>query len=363
MDLMHSAGVQATSYLQENFMDFQNWFLFISTAADLKTTFFVFFPIWFQLKEAVGIRLIWVAVIGDWFNLVFKWILFGERPYWWVHETDFYGNVTPPVIRQFPITCETGPGSPSGHAMGSSGVYYVMVTALLSQLLPQKRNTLTASIRRIQPQRARCLHGLLWTGFWAVQVCVCLSRVFLAAHFPHQVISGVISGMVVALAFEHVHSIYTASLMRYVGTIGFLFGFALGFYLLLKVLGVDLLWTLEKAHKWCERPEWVHIDTTPFASLLRNLGILFGLGLGLNSPMYAESCKGKQSQGLTFHLSCIVSSLLVLHLFDSFELPTDQEILFYILSFCKCTCAHICAVALIPYGISCLLQQTDKKDL
>ncbi|XP_061446649.1 glucose-6-phosphatase catalytic subunit 1-like isoform X1 [Rhineura floridana] len=353
MDLLHSAGIQATSYLQENFMDYQDWFVFISTVADLRTTFFVFFPIWFQLRHAVGIRLIWVAVIGDWFNLVFKWILFGQRPYWWVHETDYYGTVTPPVIRQFPITCETGPGSPSGHAMGSSGVYYIMVTALLSQLMPLHQKTVTA----------RCLRGVLWVGFWAVQVCVCLSRIFLAAHFPHQVISGVISGMLVAEVFEHIHSIYNASLWRYVGTTFFLFGFALGFYLLLKMLGVDLLWTLEKAHKWCERPEWVHIDTTPFASLLRNLGILFGLGLGLNSPMYAENCEGKQSHRLTFRLSCIVSSLFILHLFDSFELPTDRETLFYILSFCKSTCAHICAVAVIPYCISWLLGQTAKKDL
>uniref|UniRef100_A0A8C6XG75 Glucose-6-phosphatase n=1 Tax=Naja naja TaxID=35670 RepID=A0A8C6XG75_NAJNA len=321
MDLMHSAGIQATSYLQENFMDFQDWFLFISTVADLRTTFFFFFPIWFQLKEAVGIRLIWVAVIELLLIFLPFRILFGERPYWWVHETDLYGNVTPPVIRQFPITCETGPGSPSGHAMGCSGVYYVMVTALLSQLLPQKRNTL--------------------------RVCVCLSRVFIAAHFPHQVIAGVISGK---LFLEY------WCFTRYVGTIGFLFGFALGFYLLLKMLGVDLLWTIEKAHKWCERPEWVHIDTTPFASLLRNLGILFGLGFGLNSPMYAEMSRGKPSQGLIFHFSCIIFSLLVLHLFDSFELPTDQEILFYILTFCKCTCAHVCAVALIPYSIFCLLQ-------
>ncbi|KAF7236557.1 Glucose-6-phosphatase [Varanus komodoensis] len=353
MDLLHSAGVQATSYLQENFMDFQDWFVFISTAADLRTTFSVFFPVWFHLKKAVGIRLIWVAVIGDWFNLVFKWILFGERPYWWVHETGFYGITTRPVIQQFSITCETGPGSPSGHAMGSSGVYYVMVTALLSQLLPKQQNIWTA----------RCLRGLLWTGFWAVQACVCLSRVFLAAHFPHQVISGVITGILVAEVFEHIHSIYNASLWRYVGTTIFLFGFALGFYLLLKVLGVDLLWTLEKAHKWCERPEWVHIDTTPFASLLRNLGVLFGLGVGLNSPMYAESCKGKQSQWHTFHLSCIASSLFILHLFDTFELPTDKEILFYILSFCKSTCAQICGVALIPYCISWLLQSSEKKDL
>ncbi|XP_077171767.1 glucose-6-phosphatase catalytic subunit 1-like [Paroedura picta] len=353
MDLLHHAGVQATCCLQENLADFRDWFLFVSAAADLRTTFFVFFPICFHLKEAVGIRLIWVAVIGDWLNLVFKWILFGQRPYWWVHETDFYGHAPPPVILQFPVTCETGPGSPSGHAMGSAGVYYVLVTALLAQLSPRQPNTSTA----------RCLHGLLWAGFWAVQVCVCLSRVFIAAHFPHQVIAGVVSGMVVAEVFGHVRFIYTASLGRYVGATLFLFGFALGFYLLLKVLGVDLLWTLEKADKWCERAEWVHLDTTPFASLLRNLGVLLGLGVGLHSPTYAESCQGQHGRRWTFRLSCILVSLLILHLFDALELPTDREHLFYALTFCRSACTHICAVALIPWGLARLLRQAEKKDL
>ncbi|XP_065278731.1 glucose-6-phosphatase catalytic subunit 1-like isoform X2 [Emys orbicularis] len=353
MDLLHSAGVQVVQYLQENYQGFQDWFLFISFAADLKTTFFIFFPIWFHLCEAVGVKLIWVAVIGDWLNLVFKWILFGQRPYWWVHETGYYGNASTPVIQQFPLTCETGPGSPSGHAMGSAGVYYVMVTALL----PCVQGTQHRSCA------ARCLRGLLWLAFWAVQVCVCLSRVFLAAHFPHQVIAGVISGMVVAEAFDHIHSIYNASLRRYLGTTLFLFSFALGFYLLLKALSVDLLWTLEKAKRWCDRPEWVHIETTPFASLLRNLGILFGLGLALNSQMYLESCKGKMGQQLPFRLSCIAASLLVLHLFDSFDLPTDRELLFYVLSFCKSAAAHLCAVALIPYCIAQVLRRGDKKIL
>uniref|UniRef100_A0A8C3SPU3 Glucose-6-phosphatase n=1 Tax=Chelydra serpentina TaxID=8475 RepID=A0A8C3SPU3_CHESE len=353
MDLLHSAGVQVVQYLQQNYQGSQDWFLFISFAADLKTTFFIFFPIWFHLCEAVGVKLIWVAVIGDWLNLVFKWILFGQRPYWWVHETGYYGSASTPVIQQFPLTCETGPGSPSGHAMGSAGVYYVMVTALL----PCVQGTQHRSCA------ARCRRGLLWLVFWAVQVCVCLSRVFLAAHFPHQVIAGVISGMVVAEAFDHIYSIYNASLRRYLGTTLFLFSFALGLYLLLKALGVDLLWTLEKAERWCDRPEWIHIETTPFAGLLRNLGILFGLGLALNSPMYRESCKGNVGRQLPFRLSCIVASLLVLHLFDSFDLPTDRELLFYVLSFCKSAAAHLCAVALIPYCLAQVLSRGHKKIL
>lgn len=73
MDAMHDFGVSTTQYLQTNYRDAQGWFLFISFAADLRNTFFVFFPIWFHLRESVGIKLIWVAVVGDWLNLVFKW--------------------------------------------------------------------------------------------------------------------------------------------------------------------------------------------------------------------------------------------------------------------------------------------------
>uniref|UniRef100_A0A8C3HTR2 Glucose-6-phosphatase catalytic subunit 1 n=1 Tax=Chrysemys picta bellii TaxID=8478 RepID=A0A8C3HTR2_CHRPI len=321
MNVLHDMGIQATRYLQEHYQGSQDWFLFISFAADLRNTFFILFPIWFHLCEAVGVKLIWVAVIGDWLNLGCS-----------------------------AVKCNAGvfspPGSPSGHAMGSAGVYYVMVTAILSIALGKK-----------------FLRTALWAGFWAVQVCVCLSRVFIAAHFPHQVIAGVISGMAVAEAFRHIPSIYNASLRRYLGTTLFLFSFALGFYLLLKALGVDLLWTLEKAKRWCDRPEWVHIDTTPFAGLLRNLGILFGLGLALNSQMYLESCKGKMGQQLPFRLSCIVASLLVLHLFDSFKPPTKVELLFYVLSFCKSAAVPVAAAGLIPYCVAQVLSQQDKKAL
>uniref|UniRef100_A0AAY4C3S2 Glucose-6-phosphatase catalytic subunit 1 n=1 Tax=Denticeps clupeoides TaxID=299321 RepID=A0AAY4C3S2_9TELE len=237
MDAVQGYGVSSTQYLQTHYRDAQGWFLFVSFAADLRNTFFVFFPIWFHLRESVGIKLIWVAVIGDWLNLVFKWILFGERPYWWVHETPYYSNTSAPHIEQFPMTCETGPGSPSGHAMGAAGVYYAMVTSVLSIVLSDKSST----------TKSWYLRGTLWTLFWTVQVCVCLSRVFIAAHFPHQVIAGVITGMIVAEAFNRVQWIYSASLRRYFNVTLFLLSFAVGFYVLLKALGVDLLWTLEKA--------------------------------------------------------------------------------------------------------------------
>ncbi|XP_024243308.1 glucose-6-phosphatase catalytic subunit 1 [Oncorhynchus tshawytscha] len=351
MDAMQGYGVSTTNYLQTNYKDAQGLFLWVSWAADLRNTFFIFFPLWFHLRESVGIKLIWVAVIGDWLNLVFKWILFGERPYWWVHETPYYSNTTAPHIEQYPMTCETGPGSPSGHAMGAAGVYYTLVTSILAIMLT--KNKMGSSSKGLY------LRGTLWAFFWAVQVCVCLSRVFIAAHFPHQVICGVITGMVVAEAFNRTQWIYGASLKKYFYTTLFLLSIAVGFYVLLKALGVDLLWTLEKAQKWCVRAEWVHMDSTPFASLLRNMGTLFGLGLGLHSPLYTES---KNISGTTlFRTGCIVTSLLLLHLFDSFKPPTHTAAVFYLLSFCKSATVPLATVSIIPYCVSGALSSVQSK--
>ncbi|MBN3308748.1 G6PC phosphatase, partial [Amia calva] len=327
MDWLHSAGVDVAVHLQARFSAYEDWFHLASSVADLHTPIFIFFPLWFHLRPSVGVKLIWVAVIGDWLNLVLKWVLFGERPYWWVHETQFYGSIPAPVLRQSPITCETGPGSPSGHAMGSAGVWYVMVTAVLSIASEKKHSSLLTG----------ALHVVLWTLLCAVELIVCMSRVYVAAHFPHQVITGVISGIIVAEVFSRVQWIYRANMMR---------------------LGVDLLWTLEKAKRWCVRAEWVHMDTTPFASLLRNLGTLFGLGLGLHSPLYTERKPGRSAP---FRLGCITASLLLLQLLDLFHFSSENELLFYMLSFCKSATAPFITVALVPWALSGFCQHQGRK--
>ena len=73
MDALQGFGVSTTHYLQTNYQDAQGLFLWVSWAADLRNTFFILFPLWVHLRASVGIKLIWVAVIGDWLNLVFKW--------------------------------------------------------------------------------------------------------------------------------------------------------------------------------------------------------------------------------------------------------------------------------------------------
>ncbi|XP_075313962.1 glucose-6-phosphatase a, catalytic subunit, tandem duplicate 1 isoform X2 [Odontesthes bonariensis] len=322
MDLLHSWGVELAVHLQTRYSRYEGLFSLASTVADLHTTFFFLFPIWFHLRRDTGLRLIWVAVIGDWLNLVLKWVLFGERPYWWVHETQFYGAGRAPSLQQFPITCETGP--------------------------------VWASFQLLQMG--------LWALMALVELVVCMSRVYMAAHFPHQVIAGLIAGVLVAEIVSKRKWIYNASLKKYFFATLFLTSFAVGFDLVLKTLGVDLLWTLDKAQKWCVRPEWVHLDSTPFASLLRNMGTLFGLGLGLHSPLYNGT--ERKSMSATFKIGCIIISVFLLQLLDGWTFSSDNHGIFYVLSFCKSATALLIPTTLVPWALCMICNaKTDKKNL
>lgn len=73
MDLLHSWGVELAAHLQREYSSYEGLFGLASTVADLHTTFFCFFPVWLHLHRDTGLRLIWVAVLGDWLNLVLKW--------------------------------------------------------------------------------------------------------------------------------------------------------------------------------------------------------------------------------------------------------------------------------------------------
>ncbi|NP_001276785.1 glucose-6-phosphatase 2 isoform 2 [Mus musculus] len=237
--------------------------------------------------------------------------------------------------------------------MGSSCVWYVMVTAALSYTISRMEES-SVTLHRLT-------WSFLWSVFWLIQISVCISRVFIATHFPHQVILGVIGGMLVAEAFEHTPGVHMASLSVYLKTNVFLFLFALGFYLLLRLFGIDLLWSVPIAKKWCANPDWIHIDSTPFAGLVRNLGVLFGLGFAINSEMFLRSCQGENGTKPSFRLLCALTSLTTMQLYRFIKIPTHAEPLFYLLSFCKSASIPLMVVALIPYCVHMLMRPGDKK--
>ncbi len=212
----------------------------------------------------------------------------------------------------------------------------------------------------------------VWIAFWCISELIDPGKnkhhyVHLIVHQsfmldPDALIAGglLFPGIIVAEIFSRVQWIYSAGLRRYISMTLFLLFFAVGFYVLLKAVGVDLLWTLAKAQKWCVNPDWVLLDSTPFASLLRNMGTLFGLGLGLHLSGYSESA-GRKHSSVSFRTGCIGVSLVLLQLLDKMTFSSSNQLLFYSLSFCKSAVALVIPTALVP-GVICWISSKNKHE-
>ncbi|NXO58031.1 G6PC3 phosphatase, partial [Aramus guarauna] len=179
MDALHTAGIRFAEVLQSGPPWLEKFWISVTSLADPKSVFTVCFPLAYFLDRKVGVSVLWIGLVSEWLNVVLKWFLFGERPFWWVHESGF-ASKEPVTLRQFPVSCETGPGSPSGHCMIMGAALWPLVSALTALAAGHSRRLAV----RLSPCGAYALF-LLAVG---------LSRVFVLAHFPHQVVGGILAG-------------------------------------------------------------------------------------------------------------------------------------------------------------------------
>ncbi|XP_024781834.1 glucose-6-phosphatase 3 isoform X3 [Pan paniscus] len=138
MESTLGAGIVIAEALQNQLAWLENVWLWITFLGDPKILFLFYFPAAYYASRRVGIAVLWISLITEWLNLIFKWFLFGDRPFWWVHESGYYSQA-PAQVHQFPSSCETGPGSPSGHCMITGAALWPIMTALSSQVATRAR--------------------------------------------------------------------------------------------------------------------------------------------------------------------------------------------------------------------------------
>jgi len=307
----------------------------ISTLLDPRYVFLIYAPILFAVNKRVGHRMVLALTLAEWANQILKWLLAGERPYWYVHEraNELRGalgqssdSVQPASsdglalgqlnasatdsseldadglvasLRQFPVTCELGAGSPSGHAMVTATVWYILIDAYLKGELPLLGRVNYASIRARQAasrkegdQQQRgdlaetnwsALARLSWSLYTLMLVAVSLSRVYLACHFPHQCLCGALLGALTARLVAEQVPMESLRKRHFATLTGFMFSSALATYALLRLSGFDPLWSVSKGMRWCISPDYIHLDTTPFFSMMRYLGFCLGCGLAYDA--------------------------------------------------------------------------------
>ncbi|XP_054656795.1 glucose-6-phosphatase 3 [Dunckerocampus dactyliophorus] len=326
MESIHTHGIWVAESLQQETRSLENLWLVITHVGDPKAAFLLLFPFAYFASRRAGVAVLWVGALAEWLNLMLKWVLFGERPYWWIGESlVFHGKQ--PKVQQFSTTCENGPGSPSGHAMVTAAVWWVVTSSLASFLHTRTRSTLLSSAPFL-------LYAVLL-------LVVGISRVFILAHFPHQVVCGSIAGLLVGIILNRrvpkgrpLSFFFTLSVSLLAGALALYFG--------LQQLGIDLSWSLVLAKKWCHRAEWLRPDVAPFSSLTRDCGILLGLGL-------AEYWKpgGWRLPWAPQALSLALSSMGLYHVYR-LPLPVQPPALYYSLIFVKFAAVPPIVMALVP---------------
>ena len=190
---LYDLSIPVISSLQSSMASYSNVMQLTSTVFDPKYAFLIYSPVAYLIDPKVGKKLIMTTVIAEWLNMILKWFLHGERPYWYVHSSGHFDpNETP--IRQFPITCELGPGHPSGHAMVTAAVWYIILSALLEAYQNYQRQ----ASQEIAAKNGFAVNLSTWSIYVGLLLVVSVSRVFLGCHFPHQCLAGAALGFLVS---------------------------------------------------------------------------------------------------------------------------------------------------------------------
>ena len=166
-------------------------------------------------------------------------LLHGHRPYWWVQF-----NMDKKVsLHQTPLTCETGPGNPSGHVM-INVVTCLAILHLISDQLGTHSLRMGLVIRRMLKNVL-----LAWIAIMAT------SRVYISAHFPHQ--------CALAICLGYISFYYTKSHLNQCSKKSTFNKLAMAFSLLgcaifihenlQKLLGFGPNWSIDMAKKYCAK--------------------------------------------------------------------------------------------------------------
>ena len=198
---------------------------------------------------------------------------------------------------------------------------------------------------------------IVWSAFFAVLSLVSVSRVFIATHFPHQVILGTVIGQILAFLVRKYSLllIQVSSSAKYCTPCSFfLVATTLASHFILSLLVYDPSTSVAKAQKWCIKPSYVHLDTTPFYALVRDSGVTVGLGISVGIVASAVRERMHWRDLGTVQLSLlsgslkIILSILLLQLLEVIPLPKSSPLLFYVGGYVRCSFIPIIVIFIVP---------------
>ena len=242
----------------------------------------------------------------------------------------------------------TRSGNPSGHVTVSLAVLLSCVFYITAYLgWRECLQNIKSPVERVL--HYNCNHGLRYYAnikselrqlmnlvVGAFVLLIAMSRLLISTHFLHQVVLGVVVGLLVHKFAVH----YSAfMIIEHQNTRSFLitgvvmlFG-AVSSYYALTLLGIDPMFSIPKALSHCDDPAWIHLDTTPFYSLMRSSGSIFGLAAASKFLRYNRILSDSRPK-----INRVVGTLLSIGsiaVLNNVPVYAGSNVLFYCISLVK----------------------------
>ncbi|XP_049882802.1 glucose-6-phosphatase catalytic subunit 1 [Pectinophora gossypiella] len=354
MEQLYALGVSAIEVIQVWFADYEGYLEMVNDVFNPNHMLEILFPVVSIVDSVFAAQLVLCMAFGNWLNAVMKWWLVEDRPYWWIRETDFYTGGRRPILKQFRQTCETGPGCPSGHSE-TAAILLILTICWVSHLMNDRK----------------CY--VWWWKYVMYPVCaasllsVMLARLFIAVHFPHQVLAGALVGGFLAPALciyvtdpyiwqygVHVEYGVGKTMAWHVASVVTIIAISGVTYYGLVLCGFDPQWTIKLAFRWCESPQNIHVTTTPMFALAHSTGYLLGWALTV-TPSVAQYRHYTKSRSL---IISAFTTTLIYYTFKCLQDNVNKEhaLLFYFQIFLLCALKVPFllrvgpAVAMLPYS-------------
>lgn len=236
--------------------------------------------------------------------------------------------------------------------MVTTSVLYTMMPIIITQFLHffKTKGSLQGQLS----------HICLWLAFLVVISLVSLSRIFIATHFPHQVIGGVFGGIVISYITQKLLDLSKFTSVKKCSLVSFmLIILSLGFYEILSHVIFDPSESIQKAQKWCADPAFIHVETTPFYALVRDAGAVFGIGLAHwlanNKPL------STQNNSLLLQIIQIILSITLIQLIEIFQPSFSNEMVSYIVGYFKNMALVVIVVFVAPFITDFFIDESDRK--
>lgn len=273
--------------------------------------YIVFLPVIFwSVDKKLGLRMLFLLILTDFAATYFKQLLHQPRPYW-------IGDVKL-------LTEETSYGIPSSHASDSLAAW-----GLISYTLKKP---------------------WIWVFSMVLVFVIGLSRPYLSAHFPHDVLGGWLLGLVMLLVFlkyeSRVQALWTRKDLNSQIMLGFLLSVGM---ILIGLLVLALISPYPDPIEWASFSTEAR-DVSRYITLGGFLfGVLAGLPLMKKHANFSTDGSGLQKAG-RYILGMIGLFALYIGLDVLFALlAPDATLLGYILRFIRYTSVSFWAMFVAPW--------------